>query len=383
MSKGNALPLNGRANGTVDIRSAAAGTVPRLLEKRVLSFGPAEERDVPTLAKIYPEAWVKEKFLRALGLDDEQIREVRRAFELREGQLKAAMRNFREGQIVGFLDGTAVTMINTLLHPVNSLEDVSGGYAQVTGDKTLSTHVPLKHAREQGKAVLLYCVSVIVDPKFEETDFAFQTLNHAVTTALEMGVIPCPYSAPRGYALQKKVLEQTGVPLVMNDYLHFTRPREGKGGRLITYEQYLQRVERLARKPLIQALYRDGFEPLAIQDFKAEIGKLESRAPIAADENGLTRETLFSEFKREYGRWFREKHGRGMTVEDYCWLTGRKLADPVLGLHVDNGAAYIRDAQGRIACVFEGSRPEDVVSDGYNVVLTYGFDPLLFENLRV
>ena len=46
-------------------------------------------------------------------------------------------------------------------------------------------------------------------------------------------------------------------------------------------------------------------------------------------------------------------------------------------MHIENGARFIRAKDGTIDCVFEGSRPEDAAAAGYNVLLTYGYHPLL------
>lgn len=65
-------------------------------------------------------------------------------------------------------------------------------------------------------------------------------------------------------------------------------------------------------------------------------------------------------------------------MADYLRYTGRRHVDQVMDMHIQNGADFLYDAHGRIACIFENSRPEDVLAAGYNVVLTYHYHPALF-----
>jgi hypothetical protein len=73
---------------------------------------------------------------------------------------------------------------------------------------------------------------------------------------------------------------------------------------------------------------------------------------------------------------FEDIYNRQMAIEDFCVLTGRSLIDPVIGMHLGNGARFLRDRNNHVDAVFPDSRPEDRTSLGYNIVLTYTYHQL-------
>ena len=90
----------------------------------------------------------------------------------------------------------------------------------------------------------------------------------------------------------------------------------------------------------------------------------------------------YFEFIKREGDWYSDLYGRIPTIVDFIRSTGREHIDPVLNFHIQNGADFIYNRDWKILGVLENSRPEDVFSSGYNILLNYGFTPLFFPNLE-
>ncbi|MFH0885046.1 MAG: hypothetical protein V1861_05030 [Candidatus Micrarchaeota archaeon] len=313
-----------------------------------LSFRRAKSDELSNLKMLYESAW---------GSD----------IRITTGQLFRQIVNFPEGQLVGCLRGSDIplTMINIMPSLFNPEKGFQGGYDLVTGGKTFSTHVPLDVIRREARKGLIgvaLCVSVAVLPECASHGFAVETLNHAIAFAESCGLAAVPYSAPRGFAKAR-----AGNPrLDIIDYLHLTLPPAH------SFDEHIARISRLnlsqnricrAFSGVIPAPHREMFE------YYRQLGP---------DEANMPAETYaFRKFLKQDALVFGMMQDRQMTVEDFCILTGRRLLDPVMRLHVENGARYIRNDDGELSAVFADSRPEDRSSLGYNVLLSYDYNPLL------
>ncbi|HSB47131.1 MAG TPA: hypothetical protein VLD37_03890 [Candidatus Bilamarchaeum sp.] len=278
------------------------------------------------------------------------------------------MRNFPEGQIVGCEGGVPVSMINIMLTDFDSSSGFTAGYERVSGGRTFSTHVPFAELLERADwgthLPVALCMSIAVLRSHAKNGYAIETLNHAITFAEENGIIAVPYSAPRGFA--QALARNPGLSL--ETYLHMTVPGAG-------YDEHAARVGRLNMMPRITRAFGNGTGSSLMLARDALYNEYQAMGRDGPDTG--QKDLAFSRFLETDGYSFFRAYGRYPHVEDFCLLTGRKLLDPVMRMHVENGARFIRDANGRITAAFGNSRPEDTAAAGYNVLLTYGYHPLL------
>jgi hypothetical protein len=281
-------------------------------------------------------------------------------------QIKAKIRNFPDGQIVGVEKGKdePVSMINIMLMLFSPEKGFVSGYEEVTGGRTFSTSIsPLRLygalEKSDGNALgIASCVSVATNPKFFRSGYAYETLNYAIMFSSVNDLIPAPYSAPRGFARAR----MKNPDLEMYDYLHMTKPSR------ISWESHFAKLGAISPR-LNPAFNGETIFDINLFTKYQQIGK--------DDLNCSFYKTAFWKFLLTDAKKLEEKYGRTMTIEDFCILSGRVLLDPVIGMHVSNGARFIRNEQGHITAVFPGSRPEDPTALGFNIVLAYGFHPLL------
>lgn len=281
-----------------------------------------------------------------------------------EARIRAKISNFPEGQIIGVEKGrdTPVSMINIMLMLYDPAKGFEGGYEKVTGGRTFSTSIgPLKlyEALEQASSLLgiASCVSIATNPRFARSGYAFETLNYAIMFSLANGLVPAPYSAPRGFARARK--KNPGLDII--GYLHMTKPAQmGWEAHFAKISAIIPRIAKAFRWQSVIDLKRF----IKYQGYKAD------------SMDAMPEETAYRRFMQDEGKSLSGAYGRALTIEDFCILTGRVLADPVIGMHVQNGARFIRDSQGEITAVFPDSRPEDPASLGYNIVLSYGYHQL-------
>jgi hypothetical protein len=309
-----------------------------------LDFRLAESNEAGCLKTLYERAWGN-------------------GITISEQQIQAMIRNFPEGQIVGVEKGKnePVSMINIMLMVLRRGESFQGGYEQVTGDRTFSTSLNpldlLEILDNEGANALgiASCVSVATHPAYARFGYAHETLNYSIMFSLVNHLIPCPYSAPRGFAKARR----TNPNLSIQDYLHMTRPTRRN------YSSYWAKAE-----PIIPRL-RPAFGEHVLSGYL-----FEKYQHLAHDPPKLGA-AAFKKFMQEDAQEFHNEYGRTPTIEDFCIQTGRVLLDPVIGLHVSNGARFIRDQNGEITAIFEDSRPEDSASLGYNIVLSYVYHNIL------
>jgi|GEM_PF-6193338 len=287
-------------------------------------------------------------------------------------QLRAAMVNFPDGQIVGCGKGTdvPVSMINIMLTLFDPAKGFEGGYEKVTGGRTFSTSTPpaglfAEAGRREGCVLpVAFCVSIAIPPENARAGYAFETLNYAIMFANVNGLVAAPYSAPRGFARAK----EKNPGLAVMDYLHMTKPLR------VPFEEYLAKIA------VIMNRLAPAFGGRAVLE-RETYGRYQN---MPADDIHASREnTAFGFFSKFSAAAYSWKHGREMTVEDFCIITGRQLLDPVIGMHISNGARFIRDESGNIAAVFANSRPEDAAALGYNIILSYHYHPLLGHDFAV
>ncbi|MFN7990761.1 MAG: hypothetical protein U0R44_01245 [Candidatus Micrarchaeia archaeon] len=283
-------------------------------------------------------------------------------------QIEAKIRNFPEGQIVGCENGVPKSMINIMLTGFTPDQGFTGGYDKVTGNRTFSTHASTDSlfagmlADEEMLPVAL-CVSIAVSKEHARNGFAHETLNFAIGFAENNGLIAAPYSAPRGFGTARAMNPQLDI----HTYLHMTVPSA------LDYEAHLDRIDRMNRLARVRAAFRTKRSPEGA--IKAPISPIfyhyremgEDRLDMAVAE------TAFGRFASTDGLIIADILGRTPTVEDFCVFSGRKMMDPVMRMHVENGARFIRGPDGSLAAVFADSRPEDTAAAGYNVVLTYAY----------
>jgi len=284
---------------------------------------------------------------------------------IHEDQIKAMIDNFPQGQIVGTEKGkdAPVSMINIMLMVLRRGESFKGGYEEVTGGRTFSTSLkPLELLRildghGEDAIGIASCVSIATDPNFARTGYAYETLNYAIMFSFANRLIPAPYSAPRGFARARI----RNPELRIADYLHMTKPIG------MDYLSYVAKIAAIS--PRICHAF-NGEAPLSRELFeKYQMMEADSVSePIEA--------TAFWRFMQEDGSDFIRKFGRSPTIEDICFFSGRVLLDPVIRMHVSNGARMLWNG-GQMAGIFENSRPEDPTSLGYNIVLSYGYHEIL------
>jgi GNAT superfamily N-acetyltransferase len=315
-----------------------------------LSFRRAAEADIPRLKALYDSSWGAE-----LGISP--------------AQLRSEIGNFPEGQIVGSENGSGepVSMINMLLSCYTPM-GIRGGYAALTGNRTFSTHVPpgelaeMVEGRDDALAVA-YCVSIAVAPEHARNGYAKETLDYAIAFARANGLIAVPYSAPRGFGSARKRCPSLGI----RDYLHLTKSSG------TDYESFRERTARMNALGRAGAAFAGGGG--LIREPSRSI--FEEYRDMGDDALDCPRgRTAFDRFMERDGGDLAGTYGRDMTVEDFCLLSGRRLMDPVMRMHVENGARFIRDREGRITAVFARSRPKDGAACGYNIALTYGYHRL-------
>ena len=281
-------------------------------------------------------------------------------------QLLAQLSVFPQGQIVGCRPGSdiPVSMINIMLTILDPQVGFQSGYDNMTGNRTFSTHIPPDVVRIKGKACnglgIALCVSISVLPDLQRHGYAAETLKYAIALAESNDLIAVAYSSPRGFASAREQNQNLSIV----DYLHMTEPPS------LSYAVYTKKLQRLNT---IQHSMTRAFRPsipIIAENLYDYYQRLKKDSFHSSLEN-----TVFMEFLRTQISFAKMCRSR-ITVEDFCIITGRRLVDPVMRMHVENGARFIRDKQGNIAA-FENSRPEDTASVGYNVLLTYGYHPLL------
>jgi hypothetical protein len=295
--------------------------------------------------------------------------------QISERQLTQKMMNFSHGQIVGCRKGddTPVSMINIMLALYDPKVGIPAGYANVTGDKTFSTSMPPEELfeavrRRQGEVLpVAYCVSIAVPPKYKKGGYAYETLNYARLFSIVNGLAPMPYSAPRGLAAAKAI----NPDLDIMDYLHMTRRTSRP---FPSYEKKMKgRVGKVHDAFIVGVLDGEPKRSLILSDeLFNKYNAMETDSLFASME-----ETAFWMFLQSDAREYEDIYRRPMTIEDFCVLTGRSLLDPVIGMHMSNGARFLRSDSGAIEAVFPDSRPEDRTALGYNIVLTYTYHELL------
>jgi hypothetical protein len=321
-------------------------------ERGKLEFRRAKIEEAPELKTLYEEAW-------GCGI------------RITEGQLISKMAHFPEGQIVGCEpeSGKPVSMINIMLSEFDPRSGFRGGYEDVTGGRTFSTHIPPRKLVDNagsGRLPVALCVSIAVAREHAKNGFAIETLNYAIEFAEENGLYAVPYSAPRGYGA---ALGQC-PSLDLISYLHHTYPTGSP------YEKNIERIERLNRTPRVARAFRLPSGIGSIRQLSRELYDLcQGWGPDASDAR--LGQTAFSRFLSEYGEEFRLIYGRYALIEDFCLVSGRKPRDPTMRMHVENGARFVRDADGNLSGIFGDSRREDYAAAGYNMLLTYGYHSLL------
>ncbi|MEW6721838.1 MAG: hypothetical protein AB1324_01095 [Candidatus Micrarchaeota archaeon] len=286
-------------------------------------------------------------------------------------QLESQMERFPAGQIVGCEPGSSVplTMINMMLGEFNPAAGIPAGYANLTGDRTFSTHIaPQKllprMAVSTDSVPAAFCVSIAVAKECQGKGYAIETLNYAIRFAEANGMAAVPYSAPRGFGSARRRLPELGI----YDYLHMTKASPAG------YEDYASRLDALAAHARIAAAFSNGVPRVPRAVSRSMFGRYQKLGddPLDAQPGA----TAFARFLLEDAPALAQIYGRQMTIEDFVILSGRKMRDPVIGMHVENGARFIRDAKGGISAVFPESRPDDGAAAGYNIALTYACHPL-------
>jgi len=295
-------------------------------------------------------------------------------------QISSCIKNFPDGQIVGCekrpkggkANDLPVSMINIMLASFDPKKGFEAGYEKVTGGRTFSTTMqpePLLELAEKSNGSILpvaFCVSVAVPPQYRKEGYAFQTLKYAVIFSEFNGLIPCPYSAPRGFAQARR----QNPDLDIYDYLPMTlrMPNKKNIDPMILHAKYIGHILAISDR-LSKAFSGGSISPVDI--FK-KYHSMPSDTPCTP-----VGQLASDAFLSNEGHALEEQYGRRMTIEDFSLMTGRPLLDPVIGMHVANGARFIRDDKGEPIAVFPGSRPEDLAADGYNIILSYGYHPML------
>ena len=360
-SKGIVINDSG-ASGSASSSTPKIKTPPlieRPTARETLRFGRMNSSDTKEMEKLvamYDAAWCNEDLLRKQGFSEAEI-ERARGLKINIDILKAQYTAFPDGQIVGRLtkdDGIVpVSMLSTFVMAIQRPQDILPGYANVTSNRTFARHVDPKSIAD-GQTGLLFCVSIITDPQFQGKIFALNTLTYGIGLAASRGLAAVSYSAPRGFGAYRRRFPEIEIMT----YLHTTKPIKDEDHDLAKSSQrYTRRLAELNEADTAK-IYSKKLEPLPVDLFFAE-----AYAP-----EGFS---AYSEFRSRYGNWCKQQYGHELTIVDYIRLSGRQHVDPVMNMHIQFGADFIYDQDGRITCVFRNSRPEDVSADGYNVALTY------------
>lgn len=331
-----------------------------------LYFRNARLEEAGHLKHLYEDAW-----------NDDHTKS--KPITITEEQIRSCIKNFPEGQIVGCekpkkgqkADGIPVSMINIMLTSFDPEKWFSGGYEAVTGNRTFSTSVDPKRLFELAEArdeilPVAFCVSIAVPKQFQTKRYAFQTLKYAVIFSEFNGLIPAPYSAPRGFAGAR----EENPSLDIYDYLRMTikMPNKKKHTLSELHANYEGKVLAISDR-LFGAFPEGSISPI---DIFIKYQREPSDTPHTPAGN-----RAFDKFSNEDKSRLEEQYGRILTIEDFCIMTGRFLYDPIIGMHIAYGARFIRDENGSIIAVFRDSRPEDLAACGYNIILSYGYHPLL------
>jgi hypothetical protein len=298
------------------------------LENGKIEFGPARENEITRLKELYDGAWGKD-------------------LKISTDQIGAAIANFREGQIVGRLEGRPISMISVMLTSYGEVSGVKGTYDQTTGNRTFSTHIKpdklLEIVRDTASIPIAVCASVAVDLNMMRNGAAVETINYARKFANESGLYAVPYSAPRSFGEYLREYGSIGI----SEYLTLTKPRKQEYGT-----------------------YCDGL--LDNQRMRA-IAKLLEGAEIPLTEGQYNERSCdLRDFEKRRTKYLNEIVN-GITVEEFSIAYGRELFDVVLGMHMKNGARFIRDGNGTVV-TFDNSRL-DPSARNYNVPMTYDPHP--------
>ncbi|MEM4389924.1 MAG: hypothetical protein QXG98_04645 [Candidatus Micrarchaeia archaeon] len=326
-----------------------------------MQFKTAWQEAIPDLVNLYNSSWINPQELEKFP---EEMRQRAELLRITREQLASQLKHFPEGQIVGIVRQQGqlklATMLNTLVWPVGSIADIPGSYREITAERTFAAHVPPARI-PPGKQGVLFCVSIAAGPEFRGLTYAQQTIEHGVKFAERRGLLAVPYSAPRGFGVYKLAHPNMSI----EEYLLITRPPRSSDA----YRDYCAHLKRLnhARRNLFRATYRGALRPLSHDEWQKE---------AFADAGSEPSREAFLSFLERRGVWFEKMYGKLPTVVDYIRLTGRHHIDPVMNFHIQNGADFIYDGNGDIACIFANSRPEDIFAAGYNICLTYSPSPL-------
>jgi len=307
----------------------------------------------------------------------------RKPITISTDQISSCIKNFPDGQIVGCekqpkggkANDLPVSMINIMLasfDPKKGFKDFDGGYEKITGERTFSTTMqpePLLELAVKSKGSILpiaFCVSIAVPPQYRKEGYAFQTLKYAVIFSEFNSLVPCPYSAPRELAKARR----QNPDLDIQDYLMMTlqTPNKKNIDPVILHAKYLGHILAISDR-LSKAFSGGSISPKEIFNKYHSMPSDTPCTPIG--------KRAFDAFLSSESQALEEQYGRKITIEDFCLMTGRPLLDPIIGMHVANGARFIRDEKGGIIAVFKDSRPEDLAADGYNIVLSYSYRPHL------
>ncbi len=300
---------------------------------------------------IHNAAWRNVVLMRKQRFTDAEI-ERSKALEIGEEELRTRFALFPEGQIVGRTgEGIIASMLNTRLAFIESADELRVGYKRISSE-AIEPDIRDTNAiaRARGQVGTLIYFSIVTDPQFQRKDLALATLAHGIEIASQLGLAAVPFSAPHGFGAYRKRFPEVEIMT----YLHTTKPPIDEN-QMVAYDKYVRKIEQFNSSDT--AHYSKPLEPLSFEDFIRE----------AYMPEGLS---SYVDFKGRCGAWFKAQYGREPTVVDYIRITGRQHVDPVMNMHIQFGADFIYK-DGRIACVFPNSRPEDVMAGGYNVALTY------------
>ena len=294
------------------------------LDGGTLDFEAAKIGDLARLKELYDRAWGKD-------------------LEISESQLGAKIEKFREGQIVGRRNGKIVSMINVMLTSFGEATGIEYTYDGTTGNRTFSTHIKpevlFEIVRDTRSIPVALCVSIAVDPEEQRSGAAVETINFARRFVNENGIYAVAYSAPRSMAKARKELGIVGI----NEYLKFTRARKQE------YGDYCEKIFDNQQMRAIRILLSSGELPIGEGRYNQRSSDLRH----------------FDKVRSEY----LDELVSGITIEEFCLAYGRELYDVVLGMHMKNGARFIRKSDGSIMS-FSESR-QDPLACGYNVPMAY------------
>lgn len=314
-----------------------------------LIFAPARKREIPSLVRIYNSVW------------GEKLR-------IEPSKLRKQLDSFREGQLVGHLDSKPVTLISTFPFALDPSCFFDGyGYDRLTSNRTFSDSLnpsDFDSARNEGKVPLLVCASIITDPSQLRSGFASETLHAVLEFASSLGISALPYSAPRSFRRVRDFVPNLDI----QKYLHLS-----KAASKLTYDKYCAKLASLSAFDHIRRAFTSQNNPNGkinplTEDAFDEYSSSGCKIPTFEDPSA----PLFLKFNMVFGPAFGFAYGRKLTIEDFLLLTGRRSFDPVMDMHIQHGARFLR-RNGSIVVV-ENSRPLDLDSCGYNVPLVYDFD---------